>query len=79
MVCLAVEPVMFAIEGAEVEQKSLNIDIQDRPSLISVSGLAGQKAVGSCMKMVNGNVVFVTAEETAEISSSSSESSLSPL
>ena len=75
VVCLAVKPVMFAVDGSQIEQKNIDIETPDKPTLISVAGLSGQKIIGACMKMVNGNVVFVRAEETADGSSSSSESS----
>ena len=75
IVCLAVNSVMFAVDGSQIEQKNIDIETPDKPTLISVAGLSGQKIIGACMKMVNGNVVFVRAEETADGSSSSSESS----
>jgi len=72
VVGLAAKPVMFAVDTFNIEQQSLSVEIADRPTLISVAGSPSQKKIRACLKMVNGNVVFVETNETADLSSSSS-------
>jgi hypothetical protein len=72
VVGLAAKPVMFTVDDFNIEQKSLSIETTERPTLISVAGVPSQKKIRTCLKMVNGNVVFVEADETADLSSSSS-------
>ena len=75
IVCMSIGLEMFAIEGKVVENKSLDVDLFDRPTIVVSKKTIGSNSVSLCMKIANGDVYFTTIPETADLSSSSSSMS----